>query len=194
MCSPLTVPDLQFLTKINREWTKRADGACTMLPRSFLSQNSLFKDSVLSCLSMLNDARCSMNIISEIEEDIIPSSMNIIFLLSRLSMSPSCPDGFLKFPPPRIFLRFLWWLVICGVMMWCQNVMRMNDCAEWAAETRSGYQVHSAQGSFPFPHPCSSGRWPRPGPRLTRNVPPGRTSEKYHCRFGSKLPKYPESI
>lgn len=95
---------------------------------------------------------------------------------------------------------FPWWLVICRVMMWCQNVMRMNDCAEWATETRSGYQVHqgSVSGFIPLasPAPAPAGADPAlaHGSVLMRNVPPGRTSEKYHCRFDSKLHKYPETI
>ena len=78
----------------------------------------------------------------------------------------------------------------------------MSECNEneWLCRVSSGDKIwiSSTQpalssGFIPLPRP-SSGRWPRPGSWLTRNVPPGRTSEKYHRRFDSKWPKYPETI
>ena len=80
----------------------------------------------------------------------------------------------------------------------------MSECNEdeWLCRVSSGDKIWisstqpalTAQGSFPSLAPSLCGRWPRPGSWLTRNVPPGRTSEKYHRRFDSKWPKYPETI
>ena len=63
----------------------------------------------------------------------------------------------------------------------------------WISSTQPGSQLRVHSPPSPLAPPLC-GRWPRPGSWLTRNVPPGRTSEKYHRRFDSKWPKYPETI
>ena len=136
---------------------------------------------------LVNDARCWMNIISEIERDIIPVqwisfsfsvSWRAIFpaVFSVMTCNMSGDDAVSE----------------CNENEWLCWVSRGDKI--WISSTPGlSIRVHSPRLS----RPCSGGRWPRPGPRLLSphaKCSPREDIGKYHCRFDSKLHKYPETI